>query len=324
MKHASLKLTALALGLAASSAFAAIDPVLLNLAPPNSTALAGIQVDQGLNSSLGQYLLAQLKPNTQLDSFITLTGFDPRRDLKQVLVAAAGTQGVNNHAGLVLGRGVFETSKLSAAVSIGGGTKTTYSGIDIYSSKDDDMNSVAFLDSSTVAIGDATSVKGAIDRFRAGSSVRADLAQRAIDQSNLYQAWFVTTSMDQLSTGISATAPGSPVPVNALQSILQAAGGLKLGADAVTFGVEAVTRTDKDAQSLVDVVKFFASMIQMNRNTDPNAQRAAAIIDTATITATGTTMRVNVAVPQQDIMQFLNQQPKAVPSDRKPKTRASR
>src|SRR5438128_596456 len=102
MKHASLALLAL---LAASSAMASVDPVLLALAPADSRILMGIQVDQSQTSSFGQFLLSRMGPNTLgLERFITATGFDPRRDLKQILVASTGKQ--NN--GLVLARGSFQ------------------------------------------------------------------------------------------------------------------------------------------------------------------------------------------------------------------------
>ena len=59
--------------------------------------------------------------------------------------------------------------------------------------------------------------------------------------------------------------------------------------------------------------KFLTSMVQMNRNSDPNAARFAAIVDSASITAAGTSMKVSVNVPQKDIEQLL---PKPVPARR--------
>jgi hypothetical protein len=288
--------------LGASSAMAAIDPVLLALAPADAKILMGIQVDQSQNTAFGQYILSRIGPNTGLDRFVTATGFDPRRDLKQILVASSGKQ--NN--GLVLARGIFQPERLTTAAALAGAVKTTYAGIDLYASAQGNPGNgtLAFLDSSTALVGDDAQLKAAIDRYRSGAAFRGPLGTRANELSNLYQAWFVTNSFTDL-TNMSGT--GGQIPQNALQSILQVAGGLKLSADAVTVALEAATGSDKDAQSLVDVVKFFTSMIQMNRNNDANAARAAAIFDTASITASGPTLRMSIAVPEKDLEQMVGQ-----------------
>ena len=209
-----------------------------------------------------------------------------------------GEQGTDG-AAVIFGRGAFQTDKLSAAAALSGAVKTTYSGIDLLTSKDtkQNMGTLAFLNSTTVLIGDAPSLKSAIDRYRAGTSFTGALAQRAGEVSGQYQAWFVASSVDELANRFGAG--GGGLPVNALQSILTAAGGLKMTADAVTVALEAVTRTEQDAQSLVDVVKFLASMVQTNRNNDPNAARAATLVDSASITSSGPMMHISMAIPEK-------------------------
>jgi hypothetical protein len=309
MKH-KLSVLFAATALAVSSAFAAVDPVLLSLAPSDANAFAGVQVDQSRNSALGQYLMSQIPQNQELDAFVTMTGFDPRRDIRQLLAASTG-KGTGN--GLVLARGVFPTDKLSAALTLSGAVKNTYNGVDIYNPKDGKGDpSFAFLDTSTAIMGDKAAVQATIDRYRSGVAFKGDLGNRANDLSNNYQMWFVAASVQDMLSGLGPAQPvGGPVPVEALQAILQTAGGVKLGVDAVTVALEAVTKTDKDAQALVDVCKFLTSMVQMNRNSDPNAAKIAAIFDSASITASGTSMKVSLAIPQKDIEQIL---PKAGPA----------
>jgi len=293
--------------LLATSAMASVDPALVALAPPDTKALVGIQVDQAQGSALGRFLLSQSDPSTGLEKFATLTGFDPRRDLSQVLIASNGKQGTQGSA-LVLGRGVFQADRLTAAATLAGASKITYSGIDLLTSKNPNsqgMQTLAFLNSSIVLIGDVPGLKAAIDRYRSSTSFGGSLAQRASEVSAQYQAWFVAASVDELANNFGAKGGGGGIPTNAFQSILTAAGGLKLTADAVTIALEAVTRTDKDAQSLVDVVKFLASMVQMNSNNNPGAARAATLVDTASITATGPMMRVSMAIPEKDVEQML-------------------
>ncbi len=300
-----------ALGLALmGSAFAAIDPALMALVPANSTMLAGIQVDQSQSSPFGQFLLSKAG-NTGLEQFTAATGFLPQRDLKQVLLASAG----DNSNSLILGRGIFQVDKLSTAAALAGGTKSTYSGIDLYTPANNPNGSVAFLNSSTVVIGEANMLHAAIDRYRAGTSTGNTLTTRANDLSNRYQAWFVTSSLERLN-GLPA---GGAIPPGAIQSIVQVAGGLQLGSNAVTIALEAATRTEKDAQALADVVRFFASMVQMNRNNDSNSARAASIVDAASITANGPLMQLSLAVPEKDLENMVNDQtsPSPRPANRK-------
>ena len=52
---------------------------------------------------------------------------------------------------------------------------------------------------------------------------------------------------------------------NLFQSISQASGGIKFGAN-VQIGMQAVTRSEKDAEALVDVVRFIGGLIQTNKD----------------------------------------------------------
>ena len=69
----------------------AADPQLLNLVMPDVKALAGVNVDQAKTSPFGQYVLSQMQSNnTDMQKLITLTGFDPTRDVSELLVATTG------------------------------------------------------------------------------------------------------------------------------------------------------------------------------------------------------------------------------------------
>ena len=72
----------------------AADSTLLNLVMPDAKVLAGVNVDQAKTTPMGLYVLAQIQAqnNAQLQELITLTGFDPTRDVHEVLVASNGGQ----------------------------------------------------------------------------------------------------------------------------------------------------------------------------------------------------------------------------------------
>src|SRR5437868_204911 len=148
-KHTSFGLRLLGVAFLATSAMAAVDPALVALAPPDTKAFVGIQVDQAQSSALGRYLLSQSDPSTGIDKFAILTGFDPRRDLSQILIASNGKQ-AGQASALILGRGVFQPDKLAAAATLSGASRITYSGIDLLTSKSANaqgIQSLAFLNS---------------------------------------------------------------------------------------------------------------------------------------------------------------------------------
>jgi hypothetical protein len=56
----------------------------------------------------------------------------------------------------------------------------------------------------------------------------------------------------------------------------------------------------------VDVVKFFAGLVQMNRQKDPTAGQIATLLDTLQATASGNTTTISLAIPEQQIEQLIN------------------
>src|SRR5450755_169266 len=78
----------LALALQAT-AFAAADPALLRLLMPDAKVIAGLQVEQTKNSQFGQYVLSHMQvEDAGFKKFIAQTGFDPRRDVTEIVMAS--------------------------------------------------------------------------------------------------------------------------------------------------------------------------------------------------------------------------------------------
>src|SRR5579864_7272023 len=75
----------------------AADPQLLNLVMPDAKMLAGVNVDQAKATPFGQYLLTQIQMQDQhLQQMVALTGFDPTRDVHEVLLATNAAPGTQN------------------------------------------------------------------------------------------------------------------------------------------------------------------------------------------------------------------------------------
>src|SRR5438045_3824023 len=66
-----------------------IDSTLAGLVPPDATMLAGARMDAIRSSPLYKKMLAQ-KRLEQLDEFARRTGFDPRRDVRELLIGSNG------------------------------------------------------------------------------------------------------------------------------------------------------------------------------------------------------------------------------------------
>lgn len=292
----TLRIFATAVVLAGTS-MAAVDPALMNLVMPDAKVLTGIQVDQSVASPFGQYVLSQMQPNDAgFQKFVAATGFNPTRDLQQVL-AATGTTTLNHDNVLILGRGVFQPSQITTAAIAAGGTVTQYKGISILTGPEQNSHgSLAFLDSTTVALGDISVIQAAIDRRAAGSSFTGALAKSAQTVSATNQAWFATlTPLSDFLNGKLSGNLGNVSQANLLQSVSAASGGVSFGSTAITVTADAVTDSNQNAQALVDVLKFFASMIQTNANN----QAATSLLDGATFTTNGPIAHISLIVPEQ-------------------------
>ena len=74
----------------------AADPGLLSLAMPNARVMAGINVEQARLSPFGQYLMSEFAGReVGLETLVGATGFDPRRDLREVLLASPARPAAN-------------------------------------------------------------------------------------------------------------------------------------------------------------------------------------------------------------------------------------
>jgi len=72
----------------------AADPQLVSLLMPDAKVVAGINVEQARNSPLGQFMLAHMQRGDEgFAKLAATTGFDPRRDLHEVLMGTIGRPG---------------------------------------------------------------------------------------------------------------------------------------------------------------------------------------------------------------------------------------
>lgn len=305
-----------------STSFAAVDAGLLALVPPDAQVASGVHVDTSKVSPFGQFVLSHMQANsTRLQTLIDQTGFDPRSDVTEVLCASNGTQPQPSF--LVLARGTFDPATIEAAAVAKGATIQSYMGFDMILNQDASHPSgVAFLDNTLAVAADMATLQYAIahrtDASGGAPKVSAALLSSINTASTGNDAWFVSLvpgtnffPNSAINLGQSATGQsnGQVVQGATLQSIQQSMGGVHFG-DQIAVSFQAVTRSDKDAASLADVVRFFASMVQMQRQNSPQAAILATALDSMNLQTTGSTMTLALSIPEKDIETLAQNAPK--------------
>lgn len=295
-----------------TGALPAADSMLLNLVPPDSKVLAGVNVQQAKGTLFGQYVLNQIQSgNTDMQQLIALTGFDPTRDVNEVLVASTGAP----DSGLALARGTFDTAKITAAASLKGAVSELYNGVTILEDPKQ-THGVAFLDSTMAVGGDVASVKGAIDRQKIAQPLAASVTTQIGTLSSAEDAWVLSTVPP---ASLAPPAPttgqqGGKVPP-VFQTVQSASGGVKFGANVVFTG-QAQTDTAQNATALGDVVKLLISLAQMNASQNPQAAQLAQSVQ---VSASGNVLTVSLSLPEDQFQQLVNFGQKSGPMHASPR-----
>jgi hypothetical protein len=290
------------------AAFAA-DPGLLKLVMPDAKVLAGMQVAQAKISPFGQYVLGRMQPDDPgFQNFINSTGFDPRTDLTEIVIAS-NWQGDQKGQWLVLARGSFNPATITAAVQSHGGLVTSFQGVNILAPNGKTAQTsdsvVALLDNSTALMGDMAGVQAAIQRAQGTAPAGFVAPDKVNHLSAQYDFWFLTlVPLSEFSGVVPNQNVGQAMQGNLFQAVLQASGGARFGAQNVMFGAEALTRSDKDASALVDVVKFIAGLLQTNKSQNSTASQVSTLLDTMTVQASGSTMTMALTVPEATMEQL--------------------
>jgi hypothetical protein len=300
----------------------AADPTLVGLVMPDAKILTGIQVDRSQASPFGQYVLAKTQFNDPgFLKFVADTGFDPRNDLREIVAATGGTE----QNSIVLGRGSFQPSKIAASALANGGSVTKYKGIDIILTDKSGNSVIAFLDSSIGLFGNLAAVQATIDRRASGAMFNGALAQKAQAVSATNHAWFVTlTPLSEFLAGKTGESQvNTMMQSNLLQAVQSASGGLTFGSNAVTVSAEAVTRSDKDAQALNDVLKFLVGMLQGGGAQNGLPAAAATLANSVQISTDGATLKLSLSLPEAQAEELFMGAPGAPGAKATPKRKAA-
>lgn len=280
---------------------AAADPVLLRLVPADPQMVAGLDVDRARLSPFGQKILAEMKDEDEkFRKLVDSTGFDPRRDLLEIVIASAAGAGAPQS--VVLVRGVFDPARIGRFLEAEGGSKEIYKGVEVWSGKRGEGGEVfAFVNSTLAVFGNPAQVRGAIDRQQAGgAALTGPLAGRVQDWSGRGDAWFVSgVPLSEMGRGPGGLVPGG---LN-VDSIREAGVGVRFG-PVVELAGELTMRSAQDATALADVVRFVVSMLRSNPQ-KPGMDDLAKIMDTLQLAAAGELMKFSLSVSEAQLEKLL-------------------
>ena len=285
----------------------AADPQLVNLVMPDAQVLAGINVDLAKTTPFGQYLLSQIpSQGLHLGQISGQTGFDPTRDLHELLLASDGTP----QNGLVLARGAFDAQRIQSAGLAGGGVMESYKSLNILEDPKR-THGVAFLDATLAVAGDLASVKRAIDRQSLAAPLPASVIVQVDQWSGAHDAWALTTVPPSKLKPSAAPVPPNPAFQNAFQSIQQAAGGVKFGTQ-VVFTAQAQTDSEQNATALANVLQFLSSLAQMQA--PPPKAQVGALLQGLAVTSSGNVVNFSLSVAETELEQIMKSQPARTPN----------
>ncbi|MES1261978.1 MAG: hypothetical protein ABUS49_09590 [Acidobacteriota bacterium] len=178
----SLRIVCALAAAATAAAQPRIDNVLIRMVPPGSTSLVSVRMD--LVKATGFYgkLLEQRKL-PQVERFAKETGFDPRRDVRELLFASTSTGGV------LLARGTFKLHPESVRQTQA--KLVRHGGYNIWSL---DASGFCILDATLAAAGDLKSLEAALDEWKSGLHTAAQpLLALAKQVDRKAQFWGVST-----------------------------------------------------------------------------------------------------------------------------------
>ncbi len=257
-----------------------IDATLAALMPPDATMLAGVRMAAIRSTPLYQKMLAQ-KRLERLDEFARQTGFDPRRDVGELLVASNGKDSI------IAARGAFNVKAFE------GMTRSTYQGYTLYTR---DRGGVALIDNSAAVAGTLAAVRAALDRRRAGDrSGPAELLARARQIPPENQIWSVSNGFDNLLTG-RIPESGNAANIGRILGSLEnttAAADFRTGLNGYVNGL---CRTEPEAKNLGDAAR---GLVGLGRLSVPEKQpELLRLWDGIKVDQQQRTIKITVAIPQ--------------------------
>lgn len=262
-----------------------VDNVLQRMVPPGATSLVGARMDRIEQTEFYRKLVA-LQPLPQVDQFAQETGFDPRRDVRELLYVDSPKGSV------MLARGTFHLNSGSLT-----GVRVTRHGE--YEIRGRGAGGFCILDSTLAAAGDIPAIEAALDEWKTGSHTAAQpLLARAGNINAQAQFWGISTGL----AGFLADHPPTVASGLDFSKIFRGLDNTSFQVD-LSAGLKAevhgTTADEKDAVSLRDAVR---GLVGLGRLQVPESQpEMLRVWDAITVDQQGRSIAIHADFPQDVI-----------------------
>jgi hypothetical protein len=263
---------------------------LVNLLPGDSQAAFGIDVHAVVNSQLFRGLEPEIRAQSAQSDWqkvITAIGFDPLKDLDEVLVVTSGSG--QKAPALVLARGNFDAVR---AVAKG----EEYKGVTLGTAKNPTDGVFAFLDEHTALAGDTAMVKAAIDRHASAATPDALTTARIAEYRGHYDIWAIVNRIDGLKGYMPPSTAQNTSPFDSIDRFrfgISLKSGMELMADIHV-------RSAKDAEQMAATLQLFEGMTR--------AQAGGANGTKFAVKNTNGTLRITMAVSEDELKKTIETQ----------------
>jgi hypothetical protein len=258
-----------------------LDPALLPLIPSDTISLGGIRFDAFQKTETWKRLAASPQWTERMDEFTKEVGFDPRKDLMEVLWASDGKES------LFFVRNRFSQMNIEPLVRREGYQRLAYKG---YPLLGDEEYAALFMNASTAVVGRTARLRKIIDNRDAGpGTLSKELLAKAETIPAGAHLWMVATpsalpKFESDRAGTSNMLANLPRLLNGVQYLTVALDMTKgVDAQAVAYCVD-----DQCAKQWQNTIKGLAGIARI---TLPEAQRAQMLplLDSVEVQLNGTT-----------------------------------
>lgn len=316
-----------------------LDAANLVLLPPETNTLLGVDVERLKETTLYRYLDKQTRESapsghSEFEAWTVLTGFDPRRDMAELLVVSWQRPGMELRQGqamplLAIARGRFDAAKIGDQLVANGATEEEYRGTRIFLLPRDrppqqttvdreesivipppvpealPQVAVAFLGGGIAVAGGYDAIASAIDRRDQGTpTIEVDelLTQRSKELRDGHQLWAVSRQPAGLLKESVKEAEAGTRMLQILQSMSESTLALDL-ASGLRGRAAALCGAEDDAKLLGDLARGFLATARFS---DAGGNRELRpMLDRVSVTENGASVEVVVDIDDQQIEAYL-------------------
>ncbi len=276
----------------------AADPQLLNLLPPDSKVLGGIDFAESRNTPFGDYLLGKLEQHAaEIDRFAAETGIDPRNGL--ISMAMGGTGMGRESDGVATFRGNFQRDSLVQYASSKGAQVLTYAGAPMIVGRHERSPALGFPLPDVGIFGSRERVQAALERWQAAIPLNAEVRAKADAVSAGKHGWFLLLgSPAELAGRLPQNSMGGAMRGDLIKAIEEMSGTILFGQEVEMEG-QILAADAESAKALANVIQFFVSFAQLGGDVE-TAAIVARFFANMQLTTSGNRVNVTLRVAEAD------------------------